>query len=139
MSFPLLERLSKLLREHQEYVHVEVQGHTDQRGTAEFNQKLSKDRAESVADFLVKHGVEASRLSAVGFGSEHLLVDKANERALFLNRRVEFSITRQPNGGGGATPSSLPSTPTDSSAPPGAPPLPEQNESSVPTPDSTEP
>jgi len=95
VSFPLLERLSKLLGEHPEYVHVEVQGHTDQKGTTEFNEKLSKDRAESVLEFLVKQGLERSRLSAVGFGAAHLLVDKSNERALFLNRRVEFVITRE--------------------------------------------
>jgi outer membrane protein OmpA-like peptidoglycan-associated protein len=95
VSFPLLERLARLIKTHPEYVHIEVQGHTDQRGTVEYNKKLSEDRATSVLEFLVKEGVERMRLSAVGFGSEHLLVDKSNERALYLNRRVEFQITRQ--------------------------------------------
>jgi outer membrane protein OmpA-like peptidoglycan-associated protein len=132
VSFPLLERLSKLLRDHPEYVHVEVQGHTDQRGTAEFNKKLSLDRATSVLEFMVKERVDRARLSAVGFGAEHLLVDKANERALFLNRRVEFQITRQPNTGeapnaappGAPAPSPAPTSPPSTpptSSPPAAP------------------
>jgi hypothetical protein len=99
-------------------VHVEVQGHTDQRGTAEFNKKLSLDRATSVVEFMVKEGVDRTRLSAVGFGAEHLLVDKANERALFLNRRVEFQITRQPNTGEG--PNAAPAPPSAPTPPPPA-------------------
>jgi outer membrane protein OmpA-like peptidoglycan-associated protein len=95
VSFGLLERVSKLLREHPEYERVEIQGNTDQRGTKAFNQKLSEDRALSVLEFLTKHGVERQRLTSVGFGSEHLFVDKATEHALFLNRRVEFVIMRQ--------------------------------------------
>lgn len=95
MSYPLLERLSKLLREHPEYVHIEIQGHTDRRGTDAFNDKLSKDRAQAVADFLVEHGIDEGRLSTVGFGSRRPLVDENTERAWFLNRRVEFVITRQ--------------------------------------------
>jgi outer membrane protein OmpA-like peptidoglycan-associated protein len=111
VSFPLLERLSRLLRAHPEYIHIEVQGHTDQRGTVEYNKKLSQDRAESVLEFVVKEGVDRSRLSAVGFGSEHLLVEQSNERALYLNRRVEFQITRQPANGVATTPPSPPEAP----------------------------
>jgi outer membrane protein OmpA-like peptidoglycan-associated protein len=118
VSFPLLEHLSKLVREHPEYVHIEVQGHTDQRGTAEYNKKLSLDRATSVLEFLVKHGVDHDRLNAVGFGAEHLLVDKANERALFLNRRVEFLITRAPATDAAPAPSAPPAAPPAPTTPP---------------------
>jgi outer membrane protein OmpA-like peptidoglycan-associated protein len=119
VSFPLLERLSRLLQAHPEYIHIEVQGHTDQKGTVEYNKKLSQDRADSVVDFLVKQGIERSRLSAIGFGSEHLLVEGSNERALYLNRRVEFLITRQTTTGV-ATPSSSPpvNPPPDAATPP---------------------
>jgi outer membrane protein OmpA-like peptidoglycan-associated protein len=127
VSFPLLERLSKLVREHPEYSHIEVQGHTDQKGTAEFNQKLSRDRAASVVDFLVSHGVAAGRLTATGFGSEHLLVDATNERALFMNRRVEFVITREVRKGGSGSAVPVPSPP-----PPGAAPASGQTETVVP-------
>ncbi|HEX4336814.1 MAG TPA: OmpA family protein [Polyangiaceae bacterium] len=123
VSFPLLERLSRLLKAHPEYIHIEVQGHTDQRGTAEYNRKLSEDRANSVLEFLVKQGVDHGRLNAVGFGSEHLLVDKSNERALYLNRRVEFQITRAP-ADGGAVPASPPDAATTPAPPPAVAPPP---------------
>lgn len=102
-SFGLLERLANLIRRNPSYNHIEVQGHADQRGTVEFNQKLSEDRAKSVLEFLVKQGIERSRLSSVGFGASRPMYEKKNERALFLNRRVEFQITREHQVRGGAT------------------------------------
>jgi outer membrane protein OmpA-like peptidoglycan-associated protein len=102
MSHPLLERLARLIRSQKSYAHIEVQGHTDQMGTVEFNQKLSEDRAKSVLEFLVKQGVERPRLSAVGLGSSKLLVEETNPRALYMNRRVEFVITRVVTRPGGA-------------------------------------
>ncbi|HMR07956.1 MAG TPA: OmpA family protein, partial [Polyangiaceae bacterium] len=92
---PLLERVAKLIQDNPSWIHVEVQGHTDERGPEWFNQKLSQDRAQSVADFLETKGVDKKRLSGKGFGSSQPAVDKANERAWFLNRRVEFQISRQ--------------------------------------------
>ncbi len=95
VSYPLLERVAKLIQDNPSWIHVEVQGHTDERGPEWFNQKLSQDRAQSVADFLETKGVDKKRLSGKGFGSSQPAVDKANERAWFLNRRVEFQISRQ--------------------------------------------
>jgi hypothetical protein len=131
---------------------VEVQGHADQQGPEDFNQKLSENRAKAVLEFMVKHNVDRGRLSAVGFGASRPLVEKTNERALFLNRRVEFAITREhptppangappantPATGIPVTPSpaptsTAPSTPapaaTAPTSPPGAPPAAGQNES----------
>jgi outer membrane protein OmpA-like peptidoglycan-associated protein len=95
VSYPLLTRLSKLLSDHPEYVHVSVEGHADERGPDEFNQKLSENRARAVMEFLIKQGIPASRLSSIGYGSTRPLVDKKSEYALLLNRRVEFTVTRQ--------------------------------------------
>ncbi|MBE7480948.1 MAG: OmpA family protein [Polyangiaceae bacterium] len=94
-SYPLLERVAKLILSQPSYAHIEVQGHTDERGPAWFNQKLSDDRAQSVLEFLVKQGLERSRLSSRGFGATVPLVEKKSERAWFMNRRVEFAITRE--------------------------------------------
>lgn len=95
ISFPLLERLAKLINEHPEYVHIEIQGHTDERGPAWFNERLSQTRADSVRAFLVKSGVKADRLSAKGYGQSKPLVAKRTEYAYYMNRRVEFEITRE--------------------------------------------
>ncbi|MBX3126364.1 MAG: OmpA family protein [Polyangiaceae bacterium] len=95
VSYPLLERVKQLIADNPSWVHIEVHGHTDERGPEWFNKKLSQERAESVASFLVSRGLSRERLSAKGFGSAEPLVDKKNERAWFLNRRVEFQITRE--------------------------------------------
>jgi len=95
ISYPLLTRLSKLISDHPEYVHVSVEGHADERGPDNFNQKLSEDRARAVKDFLIKQGIPTDRLSSIGYGSTRPLVDKKSEYALLLNRRVEFTVTRQ--------------------------------------------
>jgi outer membrane protein OmpA-like peptidoglycan-associated protein len=95
VSYALLGRVAELIKDNPSYVHIEVQGHTDERGTESFNKKLSQGRAESVMEFLTKQGIEAGRLSAKGFGAEKPLVDKKSERAWFMNRRVEFAIRRE--------------------------------------------
>ncbi|HKO51857.1 MAG TPA: OmpA family protein [Polyangiaceae bacterium] len=95
ISYPLLSRLSKLIAEHPEYVHVSVEGHADERGPDNFNQKLSEDRARAVMEFLVKQGIAQARLSSIGYGSTRPLVDTKSEYALLLNRRVEFTVSRQ--------------------------------------------
>jgi|SRR6188768_1484133 len=94
VSHPLLSRLAKLIADHPEYVHVSVEGHADERGPDDFNQKLSEDRARAVMEFLVKQGIPQARLSSIGYGSTRPLVDKKSEYALLLNRRVEFTVTR---------------------------------------------
>jgi outer membrane protein OmpA-like peptidoglycan-associated protein len=103
VSFPLLQRLTKLVAEHPEYTHISVEGHADERGAEDFNRKLSDDRARSVLEFMVKQGIARERLSSQGFGSSRPLVDKKNEYAWLLNRRVEFTVTRQMRQGGSAT------------------------------------
>jgi len=95
ISYPLLTRLSKLIADHPEYVHVSVEGHADERGPDNFNQKLSEDRARAVMEFLIKQGIARGRLSSIGYGSTRPLVDTKSEYALLLNRRVEFTVTRQ--------------------------------------------
>jgi len=104
ISYPLLERLAKLLKEHKEYLHVDIEGHADERGTEAFNQRLSEARANSVLEFLVKSGVERSRLAAAGYGTTRPLVEKRSEYAWLLNRRVEFRVTRQMKYTGQAPP-----------------------------------
>jgi hypothetical protein len=84
-----------LIIQHPEYVHIEVQGHTDERGPDWYNDRLSQDRANAVLEFLISRGVNRERLSAHGFGKSKPLVEKNSEYAWSMNRRVEFEITRQ--------------------------------------------
>ncbi|HEX3951664.1 MAG TPA: OmpA family protein [Steroidobacteraceae bacterium] len=65
-----------------------VAGHTDAKGSAQYNKQLSLRRAESVKRFLVAKGMDAGRLTTVGFGSEKLLAPERPEDA--SNRRVEI-------------------------------------------------
>jgi outer membrane protein OmpA-like peptidoglycan-associated protein len=73
-------------------VRLEVSGHTDNVGGTSANLKLSEQRAKAVADYIVKSGIEKSRLEYKGYGSSQPIApnDKADGRA--MNRRVEFKI-----------------------------------------------
>jgi len=73
---------------------VNVAGHTDSVGSAEFNQQLSVNRANSVRDELVRSGVIQERLVTTGYGESMPVADNASESGRQQNRRVE--ITLQP-------------------------------------------
>jgi OOP family OmpA-OmpF porin len=70
---------------------AELIGYADEIGNDEYNQKLSKQRAERVKEILVSSGIEASRMSVTGKGSDDS-VDKSSEEARFLVRRVKFEL-----------------------------------------------
>ncbi len=91
-SFPLLNQVAKVLRDHPEIAKVTVEGHTDNVGKADYNRKLSRLRAESVRNFLVHQGVEAERLDALGFGPDRPADSNNTEEGRANNRRVEFII-----------------------------------------------
>lgn len=65
-----------------------VAGHTDAKGSPQYNQQLSQRRAEAVRRYLVDNGIEPERLQAVGYGAEHLAQPDHPEDA--SNRRVEI-------------------------------------------------
>ena len=65
-----------------------VAGHTDAKGSAQYNKQLSQRRAEAVKGYLVSKGIDANRLDAVGYGSEHPLAPDRPEDP--SNRRVEI-------------------------------------------------
>lgn len=73
-------------------IKVEVAGHTDDVGSEEYNKELSKQRAESVADFLVEQGVEATRLLIAGYGKTMPLLPNEDEESRAQNRRVEIRV-----------------------------------------------
>lgn len=92
-SYPLLEDVTNVLREHPEVLLVRVEGHTDERGSKSHNLKLSKARAKAVRDHMVARGVDGSRLTSEGFGATRPIIRKAqSEEQHQQNRRVEFVI-----------------------------------------------
>jgi outer membrane protein OmpA-like peptidoglycan-associated protein len=91
-SDPILDEVAKLLQDHKEIGEVIIEGHADDRGTAAWNLRLSRHRAQSVVDYLVKKGVRAGRLRAVGFGDTKPLDPERNDEARAKNRRVEVHI-----------------------------------------------
>jgi OmpA-OmpF porin, OOP family len=97
-SNALLDQMASLLKSHPEIASVRIDGHTDDRGAADFNRTLSKQRADAVRDYLVKKGVEASRLETQGFGPDRPVQPNTTPAGRTANRRVEF-ITRYANAG----------------------------------------
>src|SRR5579863_10501323 len=73
---------------------IEVQGHTDNVGGDAYNQTLSEARARAVADWLSKHGVEAARLTANGYGKTRPVADNGTDLGRAKNRRVEIADPR---------------------------------------------
>jgi outer membrane protein OmpA-like peptidoglycan-associated protein len=71
---------------------VEIQGHTDNIGTAEHNRILSEKRARTVKNYFVRKGVEKDRLFPVGFGLTKQRASNETEASRALNRRVEISL-----------------------------------------------
>lgn len=94
-SFPILDEVVRLLKVNREIKLVSIEGHTDKVGGDEYNNKLSKDRATSVRDYLINHGIEKERLVSSGFGSQKPVGSNDTDEGRQRNRRVEFHIKNQ--------------------------------------------
>jgi outer membrane protein OmpA-like peptidoglycan-associated protein len=92
ISDKLLDEVTGVLKEHPEITKIEVQGHTDDRGGADLNDKLSEARANAVREWLIKRGIEADRLTAKGYGQNVPIGDNKTEKGRQENRRVQFVI-----------------------------------------------
>jgi outer membrane protein OmpA-like peptidoglycan-associated protein len=71
---------------------VLIEGHTDNKGTKDYNQKLSEKRAENVMNFLVVQGIKADRLKAVGYGQTKPIATNQTKEGRQQNRRVDLVI-----------------------------------------------
>jgi outer membrane protein OmpA-like peptidoglycan-associated protein len=90
-SYSELDRLLNILQDNG-LMKIEISGHTDKTGSEPLNFKLSEDRARSVVEYLVKKGIERTRLEYKGFGSLQPIADNATAAGRTKNRRVEFKI-----------------------------------------------
>jgi outer membrane protein OmpA-like peptidoglycan-associated protein len=91
VSFPVLNDVLQVMVERPS-IRIAVYGHTDNRGSAAYNLKLSQERAQSVVNYLSEKGVALERLQYKGFGMEKPLVPNSSDDNRARNRRVEFKI-----------------------------------------------
>lgn len=87
----LLSRIAGVLLTAGDY-HIQVYGHTDDQGDADYNQQLSERRAQSVVDYLVNAGIARRIITARGLGESQPLVQGTSEEARQRNRRVEIAV-----------------------------------------------
>jgi outer membrane protein OmpA-like peptidoglycan-associated protein len=90
-SYVELENVVKLLQNN-ENLRIEISGHTDNVGSAKYNQKLSESRAAAVVDYLIIRGISGSRLEFKGYGLEQPITSNTTDEGRAQNRRVEFKI-----------------------------------------------
>jgi outer membrane protein OmpA-like peptidoglycan-associated protein/tetratricopeptide (TPR) repeat protein len=86
-----LQRLLNIMLNNPQ-MKIEISGHTDKTGSEPVNFKLSENRAKAVVDYLVKKGIDRSRMEFKGFGSLQPIDDNATAKGRAKNRRVEFKI-----------------------------------------------
>ena len=99
-SFELSEEARQTLQANTDWlqnnteVKVEIEGHCDERGTAEYNLALGAKRARAAQDYLITLGVPAERLSVISYGEELPQCTDSNESCWQRNRRGHFSVLR---------------------------------------------
>ncbi|WP_202842146.1 OmpA family protein [Luteimonas saliphila] len=89
--YPALNNVAATLREYNQTI-VEVSGHTDNVGGAAVNQRISEQRAQNVATYLIGQGLQRERFEVAGFGYRYPVADNSTEQGRALNRRVEVRI-----------------------------------------------
>ncbi len=90
-SFESLKQVVALLEKNNS-VRIELSAHTDDSGSDKYNLDLSQRRAQSVLNYLISKGIDASRLIAIGYGKSKPLVPNDSDENRAKNRRVEFVV-----------------------------------------------
>ena len=93
-SFAELNTLVKLLNENPS-LKVEIEGHTDNVGSEQYNNNLSQKRADAVKNYLVEKGIAESRLKSRGYGFTKPIADNSTEEGRAKNRRTQIRITER--------------------------------------------
>ncbi len=71
-------------------IYVEIHGYTDNTGSKSLNKKLSQKRAESVMNWLVNHGADKDKITAIGMGPDNPIAPNNTPEGRMKNRRIEF-------------------------------------------------
>ena len=90
-AYSVLDRVADTLREYDQTM-IEVAGHTDSIGSDAYNDKLSRERAQSVANYLISRGISGQRLIITGAGERYPIASNDTEAGRAENRRVEMTI-----------------------------------------------
>jgi len=90
-SYPILDEITAILKVNPSW-RINIEGHTDNKGSAAKNKKLSQDRADSCRTYLIQHGVEAGRMMAAGYGPDRPIASNNTNEGRAKNRRTEFKI-----------------------------------------------
>ncbi|MGP4714278.1 OmpA family protein [uncultured Psychrobacter sp.] len=88
---PTLDKLASTMSQYNQTT-VTIAGHTDSRGDASYNTRLSRDRAYSVANYLTARGVASNRVNVVAYGESRPIADNNTDYGRQQNRRVELTI-----------------------------------------------
>jgi outer membrane protein OmpA-like peptidoglycan-associated protein len=91
-SDTILAKAARTMNEQIGNSYFYIDGYTDNKGSAAINKKLSKERAQAVANALIAHGVDRSRIRVRGFGKDNPICDNKTEQGRQCNRRVEVVI-----------------------------------------------
>ncbi|MCB0496816.1 MAG: OmpA family protein [Cyclobacteriaceae bacterium] len=93
-SYEQLDLIAQMMKDNPT-MEIKLSGHTDNVGNARLNKKLSQDRVDAVIKYLTDKGINAGRLSGVGYGGAKPIASNATEETRRLNRRVEFTVVKQ--------------------------------------------
>ncbi len=90
-TYSEFDRIAQVMVQYPQ-TQITIEGHTDSRGSADLNQRLSEQRAEAVKSQLVERGVASNRIETVGYGKTRPIATNQTEAGRQLNRRVEIKI-----------------------------------------------
>jgi outer membrane protein OmpA-like peptidoglycan-associated protein len=93
-SFTELNKVVEFLKQNST-VEIEIAGHTDNKGSDDYNANLSQGRSQSVVDYLISQGIEAFRLTAHGYGESKPIDTNDTDAGRANNRRVEFTVVKK--------------------------------------------
>ncbi len=90
-SYSELNRVVRLMKQTPD-LSIEVSGHTDDRGSSSYNETLSKNRANAVKTYLTENGIEATRVTTMGYGAKKPIASNETEEGRAANRRIEMKV-----------------------------------------------
>lgn len=93
-SHGILDEVVKVLQDNPRVQQLDIVGHTSSEGTKAHNNELSTNRAASVKQYLIDHGIDTARLTSQGKGSSDPVESNDTEEGKIANRRVEFKVTK---------------------------------------------